>query len=209
MTDPLHKHGRFFDAWSTFYRSTVLGLELRRIQRVAIERLRLVPGQRVLDLGCGPGDGTVIITGAGATGIGLDYSLGMLGSARGEPMLAGRLCRGDAGLLPFRDASFDKVVCTNSFHHYPDHRAALKEIARVLKPGGLLVLVDPRRDHPFGRLAIDLVEHLVFGLREVRIFSVAEWHGLLKAAGFSDVRVEVGPVWQPVAWSEVFVQATR
>lgn len=209
MTDPLHKHGRFFDVWSRFYRRTVLGLELRRIQRAAIERLRLVPGQRVLDLGCGPGDGTVIITAAGATGIGLDYSQGMLGAARSEPTLAGRLCRGDAGLLPFRDASFDKVVCTNSFHHYPDHRAALKEIARILKPGGLLVLVDPRRDHPFGRLAIDLFEHLLFGLHEVRIFSVAEWRGLLKAAGFADARVEVGPVWQPVAWSEVFVEATR
>src|SRR4051812_41845300 len=54
MEDPLHKHGRFFDVWSNFYRRTLLGLELRRIQRLALDRLRTVPGQKVLDLGCGP-----------------------------------------------------------------------------------------------------------------------------------------------------------
>ncbi len=208
MENPLHKHGRFFDVWSNFYRHTLFGLELRRIQRQAIERLRLVAGQRVLDVGCGPGDGTVRVTEAGAVGVGLDYSAGMLETARREPSLRGRLSRGDAGRLPFRDGAFDKLVCTNSFHHYPNHRAALKEMRRVLRPGGLLVLVDPRRDHPFGRLAIDFAENVVFGLREVKIFTVPEWHELLREAGFSDARVDVGPPWQPVAWAEVFVEAT-
>jgi ubiquinone/menaquinone biosynthesis C-methylase UbiE len=208
MENPLEKHGRFFDVWSRFYRLGPLGLELRRIQRQAIERLRLTPGQRVLDLGCGPADGTVKLRHLGAEGIGLDYSAGMLAAARREPSLQGRLCRGDAGRLPFRDAAFDKVICTNSFHHYPDHRSALREVRRVLKPGGLLVLVDPRRDNLFGRIAIDLFENAIFGLHEVRIFSVPEWYALLREAGFSDARVETGPVWRPTAWAEVFVEAT-
>src|SRR3954462_4808266 len=42
MENPLHKHGRFFDVWSSFYRRTIFGLELRRIQRLALERLRVV-----------------------------------------------------------------------------------------------------------------------------------------------------------------------
>jgi len=208
MDDPLHKHGRFFDVWSNFYRRTLLGLELRRIQRQALERLRVVPGQRVLDLGCGPGDGTSRLNGAGAIAIGLDYSDGMLETARRAPANAGRLARGDAGRLPFRDGAFDKVICTNSFHHYPAHFPALREMRRVLRPGGLLVLVDPRKDHPFGRLAIDFAENVVFGLKEVRIFSVSEWTRMLADAGFSDARVTVGPMWQPVAWAEVFVEAT-
>ncbi|MCA2981266.1 MAG: methyltransferase domain-containing protein [Myxococcaceae bacterium] len=207
MDERLHKHGRFFDVWSRFYRSNPFGQELRRIQRLAIERLRLVPGQVVLDLGCGPGDGAARIAELGAIAIGLDYSAGMLDSARREPRLTNRLLRGDAGRLPFRDGAFDKLVCTNSFHHYPDHFKALCEMRRVLKPGGLLVLVDPRRDHLFGWGAIDLVENAVFGLEEVRIFSVTQWCQLLGEAGFSDYRVDRGRIWSPVEWAEAFIEA--
>lgn len=207
MDERLHKHGRFFDVWSKFYRLGPFGRELRRIQRMALERLRVVPGQVVLDLGCGPGDGAAMLASAGAIAIGLDYSQGMLETARKEPRLAGKLSRGDAGRLPFKDASFDKLVCTNSFHHYPDHFKALCEMRRVLKPGGLMVLVDPRRDHLFGWAAIDLIENAVFGLEEVRIFSVTQWHQLLGEAGFSDYRVERGSVLSPVERAEVFVEA--
>ncbi len=207
MDNPLDKHGRFFDVWSNWYRLTPFGLELRRIQRVALERLRAVKGQKVLDLGCGPADGASWLRQKGIDAIGLDYSFGMLEKARRDRALAGRLTRGDAGHLPFKDGAFDKLVCTNSFHHYPDHVRALTEMRRVLKPGGLLVLVDPRQDHFFGRLAIEWVEEKVFGLKEVRIFGLDEWNLLLRSAGFSSVRAEAGPAWQPVAWGEVFIEA--
>lgn len=203
----LHKHGRFFDVWSKFYRRGPLGMELRRIQRLAIARLHVQRGDRVLDLGCGPGDGCQTLAEAGAVAIGLDYSPGMIASARDEPVLRGRLLRGDAGRLPFADASFDKVVCTNSFHHYPQHLVALREMRRVLKPGGVLSLVDPRKDHLFGWGAIDLVENAVFGLDDVRIFSVPHWYRLLSEAGFSEARVDVGRWWSPVEAAEVFIQA--
>ncbi len=208
MENPLHKHGRFFDVWARFYRLTIFGLELRRIQRNALERLKIEPGQRVLDLGCGPGDGAARLAKKRAVAIGLDYSQGMLDTAKKEAGLRGRLTRGDAGRLPFRDGAFDKIVCTNSFHHYPNHIASLEEMRRVLKPGGLLVLVDPRQDNVFGRLAIELIEERVFGLKEVRIFPIAKWHELLKDAGFSHAKIETGPLWQPVAWAEAFIEAT-
>ncbi len=208
MDNPLHKHGRFFDVWARFYRLTFFGLELRRIQRQALARLRVLPGEKVLDLGCGPGDGAVRLLEKNAVAIGLDYSQGMLDTAKKEPKLRGRLTRGDAGRLPFRDASFDKIVCTNSFHHYPDHVASLKEMRRVLRPGGLLVLVDPRQDNVFGRLAIEGFEQRVFGLKEVRIFTLEKWQSLLKDAGFAHAKIEAGPLWQPVAWAEAFIEAT-
>ncbi|MFT3710371.1 MAG: methyltransferase domain-containing protein [Archangium sp.] len=208
MSEELHKHGRFFDVWSKFYRAGPFGLELRRIQREAIDRLHIRSGEKVLDLGCGPGDGCTRIADQGGVAIGLDYSQGMLETARRVPALGGRLTRGDAGRLPFADASLDKIVCTNSFHHYPQHIAALREMRRVLKPGGVLGLVDPRKDHLFGWAAIDLVENAVFGLEEVRIFSVPQWYRMLSECGFSTAKVDVGPWWSPVARAEVFIQAT-
>lgn len=207
MDNPLHKHGRFFDVWAQWYRLTPFGLELRRIQRLALERLRAVPGQKVLDLGCGPGDGASWLRKRGIDAVGLDYSDGMLEKARKDSFLGGRLTRGDAGRLPFKDGAFDKLVCTNSFHHYPDHTAALREMRRVLKPGGLMLLVDPRQDHFFGRLAIEIVEEKVFGLKEVRIYGMEEWHRLLRDAGFASVTTNAGAIWQPVAWGEVFIEA--
>ena len=152
MDDPLHKHGRFFDVWSNFYRRTLLGLELRRIQRQALERLRVVPGQRVLDLGCGPGDGTSRLNGSGAVAIGLDYSDGMLDTARRAPSNAGRLTRGDAGRLPFRDGAFDAVYCYHVLEHVPGPESAVREAHRVLAPRGVGYFGTPTKSRIVGYL---------------------------------------------------------
>lgn len=207
MANALLKHGRFFDVWAKFYRAGPMAALLQSLQRQLIEQLGITAGDRVLDLGCGPGDGAALIARHGGLAVGLDYSQGMIDRARLEPSLSGRLLRGDAGRLPFADASFDKVVCTNSFHHYPQHVAALREMRRVLKPGGVLGLVDPRKDHLFGWAAIDVFENALFGLEEVRVFSVPQWQRMLGEVGFSSTKVETGPWWNPVSSAEVFVRA--
>ncbi|MFL5320315.1 MAG: class I SAM-dependent methyltransferase [Myxococcaceae bacterium] len=206
-TDPLHKHGVFFDVWSHWYRLTPFGRALARVQKEAIRRLNLKGGELVLDLGCGPGDGMRQVGAQGAKAVGLDYSEGMLTQAKGRVVVQGRLARGDAGRLPFRDGAFDRIVCTNSFHHYPERLSSLKEMRRVLKKGGQLVLVDPRKDSVFGRAAIELVEKRVFGLAEVGTYTLEEWRQLCRDAGFAASNIAPGPIWWPVARAEVFVEA--
>lgn len=206
-TNRLHKHGAFFDVWSSWYRVTPLGRALARIQKDAIRRLNLKGGELVLDLGCGPGDGMRQIGALGAKAVGLDYSEGMLAQAKPRIIAQGRLTRGDAGQLPFRDAVFDRIVCTNSFHHYPDRVAALKEMRRVLKRGGQLVLVDPRKGSPITWALIELGERRIFGLEEVGTYTVEQWKELCREAGFAATNIAPGPIWSPAKRSEVFVEA--
>jgi len=101
------------------------------------------PGTRLLDVGCGSGLTLVLAAGRGAIPSGLDVSPGLLGIARERLHRAGLpgadLRDGDMESLPFADAAFDAVTGVNAFQFAGDPRRALREAARVLRPGGRLV----------------------------------------------------------------------
>ena len=103
-------------------------------------------GERVLDLAAGTGVSTVEFGQAGAWCVAADFSLGMLRSGRHRrvPMVAA-----DALRLPFADASFDAVTIAFGLRNFVDTKAALTEIARVVKPGGRLVVCEVSTP-PFG-----------------------------------------------------------
>ncbi len=108
------------------------------------------PIDRLLDVGGGSGRASAALTGPNI--IVVDVSLGMLQRAsddRGLSALAG-----DAGRLPFRDGSVDAILVVDAFHHLPDQRAALSEAARVIAPGGALVVREFDPTHPLGRLLV-------------------------------------------------------
>lgn len=113
----------------------------RQHERIAA-LLAPTPDMRVLDLGCGVGHLLAWLTcHAPARYHGLDLSLNSVRRARRAGLRD--VSVGDAEHLPFRDASYDRVVCNGAAHHLPDLRAALREIRRVLRPGGRLVLHEP------------------------------------------------------------------
>lgn len=98
----------------------------------------LGPGQGCcLDLCCGGGAHAGTITGCGWTPIGIDVSLGQLSHALGRLPVAA----GDAGRLPVRSASLPAVACVLAHTDLPDYAAVLREVARVLQPGGRFVHV--------------------------------------------------------------------
>jgi ubiquinone/menaquinone biosynthesis C-methylase UbiE len=137
----------FFDAWSRIYDlSLVQRLTYRPVHNVVLRALHETSTRRVLDIGCGTGQlATRIHKGLPAAAIvGCDFSAGMLerAAARADAI---NWVRGDAGRLPFHDGSFDAVVSTEAFHWFPDQERALRELYRVLRPGGrlLLALVNP------------------------------------------------------------------
>src|SRR5438876_1175739 len=117
-----------------------LQIDPRRLQRL-IAFIRARPGERALDVACGPGIVMAALQQAGLLVVGIDLTLAMLRQAASR---GGRFVQGDSGRMPFRESRFDVVVCRNSLHHVTDPSAAIREMARVLRPGGRLVVEDMR-----------------------------------------------------------------
>lgn len=103
----------------------------------------------VLEVGCGTGHWLHRLQDRHISATGADSSDAMLSLARGK-VPDGRLIRGLAEELPFKDGQFDRLFCINAFHHFADKRRALEEARRVLRVGGAMMTValDPhsRRD---------------------------------------------------------------
>jgi ubiquinone/menaquinone biosynthesis C-methylase UbiE len=144
---PTHPSAAVFDRWSATYDRP--GLQLftyRPIHDAVLARIDGLEPSTVVDLGCGTGQLTQrLIRGfPDANIVGVDLSDGMLTEAAGRLRQVGSddqpLVRADALQLPFAASSIDLVVCTESFHWYPDQAAALAELARVLNPGGRLLI---------------------------------------------------------------------
>jgi ubiquinone/menaquinone biosynthesis C-methylase UbiE len=95
-------------------------------------------GTRLLDVGCGSGLALTLAEERGAVPSGLDISPGLLEIAR-ERLPHADLREGDVETLPFKDAAFDAVTGVNAFQFAGDPRRALREAARVTRPGGYVV----------------------------------------------------------------------
>lgn len=150
----------------------------------------LVHGQvdaRVLDLGCGAGHVSFHAAPHVRDVVAYDLSPEMLevvaraAAERGFGNLTTR--QGVAEKLPFEDASFDYVLSRFTAHHWRDFDAGLREVARVLKPGGIAGLVDSVSP---GRPLLDTYLQAIELLRDpshVRDYSPAEWHAAIARAG--------------------------
>jgi demethylmenaquinone methyltransferase / 2-methoxy-6-polyprenyl-1,4-benzoquinol methylase len=121
--------------------NTVLSLGQDRGWRTAVTRaLDLQPGERVLDLAAGTATSSAALARTGADVVGCDFSLGMLRAAKSHDGV--ELVAGDALRLPFADASFDAVTISFGLRNTADLDLALRELLRVTRPGGRLVVCE-------------------------------------------------------------------
>ena len=158
------KTRRFFDRIAPWYDR----INARIYKREWLNRVRSeFRGTRVLDVGVGTG----FSTGELSTAVGIDLSQEMLKRAR----YRGDLLRADFTRPPFKTGSFDTILFAGSFYYLPDADAGARIAARLLRPGGRMILLSPatRLLAPF-----------------VRIYRSDEYRRILEAAGLRPVRYE-------------------
>ena len=121
----------------------------RRVETV-LDYLDPRPGDRVLDCGCGLGWFLKVldeVTPCRLTGI--DNDMVRLRRARAEMSPGVSLALGSVTRLPYDDGTFDKVILSEVLEHIEDDSSALREVVRVVKPGGTLAITVPNHDYPF------------------------------------------------------------
>jgi SAM-dependent methyltransferase len=174
--------------------------------RVLLEAVEPRPGERALDVACGSGvvaRQVAALVGAGGRVIGVDLRPGMIEVARSLPAPAGASIawhEGDALALDLPDGSFDLVTCQQGLQFFADRVAALREMRRVLVPGGrvgVAVWLGLDRLDLFRALAEGEVRHLASlgvtyedAAAPFTLGDPEEVRALLSAAGFADVSVE-------------------
>ncbi len=210
--------GQFGSRADAYLKSSVhaTGEDLRALVALVEQN----PGGRVLDLGCGGGHVAFNAAPHAAEVTAYDLSREMLGVVAKEAEARGlsnlRTCQGVAEKLPFEDASFDMVLSRFSAHHWQDLELALRETARVLRPGGVAAFVDSISP---GRPLLDTYYQTVEMLRDcshVRNYTRAEWETSLARASLISreqkrfrLRLEFAPWVERMRTPQVQVDAIR
>ncbi|MGD8585204.1 MAG: class I SAM-dependent methyltransferase [Chloroflexota bacterium] len=188
--------------------------QMRILREIVIQRtLAMIQEGEAADVGCGPGH-LVVELAQRAPGLhltGIDLSDEMLDKATAKARQTGVAQRvafrqGDASNLPFEDATLDLVLSTLSLHHWGQPVAVLNEFARVLRPSGVGLIFDLRRDMPAPAYTLLWFATRIVvpeALKQVNeplaschaAYSLAEAAGLARQSSLGDWRVRPGPLW--------------
>ncbi len=166
----------------------IMAVENRKRNEWAVQQLNVKLNDNVLEIGFGPGVAIQEIGKRATNGFvaGLDPSEVMVKQARKRNAIASQngrmeLKRGSISAIPYDDNTFDKVLLVNSLHHCPDPMENLKNVGHVLKPGGLIVIVE--QPHSGAKSIEDVVNQTGVKLKNILI-----------SAGFTNISIQNKPI---------------
>ena len=131
----------FFDKWSKSYDKPLFQFWMKRFHKLVLNELKLNKSIKILDISCGTGQLLNKLKWR-AKLYGVDISQEMLRVAKRRLGDSAILQKGDVHNLPFKDNTFDYVISTEAFHHYGDQIKALREMNRIVKNKGKVIISD-------------------------------------------------------------------
>ncbi len=175
------------DRWSAYLHASFT---------MTLEQMTDLPAERVLDVACGTGQllGLLAERTAQPELIGIDRVPAMLEVAKQRLGKKATFLEGEAQHLPFEDAHFQLVTSTNALHYFPDADGALREIRRVISPGGNLIITDWCRNY----ISMKVLNRLLPWTQHAHVhtFNTIELKNSLSDAGFSII----GETRQKIDW---------
>jgi len=158
-------HNIRFNKWARRYDRSILQLlvfnqaHIMLLKQIRLKYFHAKQPVRILDVACGTGRFIACLRKLMPDSVelyGIDYSEKMIEKAKTK---AGYVSWNVANIneLPYKENTFDIITCSHAFHHFPSQTKALAEIYRVLKPGGILMIVDGYRDNLLGQIIYGIV----------------------------------------------------
>jgi ubiquinone/menaquinone biosynthesis C-methylase UbiE len=191
---------REFNEWAAAGRGEEMEEHHSSITQQTLALMKLKPGERVLDLGCGAGWASRLLAQRVGGGerpgqvVGLDVSDEMIRRARAASTAFDNILFvvGSAQQIPWQEDFFDKVLSVESFYYYGDQEGALKEVQRVMAPGGeLYILINLYKDNHYSLRWVDELQV------PVQVKSDEEYKAMFRACGYEEVRSERIPDLSP------------
>ncbi len=175
-----------FNRWADEGRGRGMEKGHWEVTRLTIELMGVLPGDNIFDLGCGSGWAARVLSSMAPKGlvVGADLSDHMIHEASGDydnPTNTHFLVA-DAAELPCREGFFDSLLSIESIYYYPDLEGTLKEVCRILRPGGeAYLLINYYKENPYSHVWSKYLNI------PVHLLGADDYKSLLTEAGFSDV----------------------
>lgn len=187
------KSSKRFNKWSLKYDKSILQFFVfRRSHNVFFENIvQDHAAQRILDVGCGTGEFAVKLKKhkKDARVFGIDISSDMINIAKAKAKVNANIDidfrLGDVDHMPYEDNYFDYITCAHSFHHYPHKKKAMREMFRVLRNNGKVMIIDGYKDGLLGKFIFDFIikKHEV----HVHHLRSGQFRRLLTNVGFKNI----------------------
>lgn len=187
MTDYKNLSKSAFNVQANTYDVDKTGKHARGQYKYVLNELQQLDFQKILDVGCDTGEILKSIKErySFVQLYGLDISEEMLKQANDKLKGTATLILGDAENITLETNSFDLLLCTDSFHHYPNPQQAISEFYRVLKHGKFLLIADYWKPFPIRQIMNLFISYS--NERDVKIYSKKEIIEFLKQGGFQEI----------------------